>query len=448
MRVHVLGVCGTFMAGVALLARELGHEVTGSDAGCYEPMKGQLARAGVKRLGGYAGRLPPADLYIVGNAISRGNPQLEKILAAGRPYCSGPEWLQREFLARQRQVVAVAGTHGKTTTSAMLVHALEGLGLDPGYLVGGMLAGQRPSARLGAGKIAVVEADEYDSACWDKRPKFAHYRPDLAIVTNIEFDHADIYPDLAAVQHQFALLPRYLKPGGRMLINARDRRSQRTFTPAAWFELLAYNQRGGLGFRGADLVDSETGTRWRDAASSLPPGVHNRSNALACLQACASLTQSDLGACLQALRGCELPARRLQQLRRTGSWTLYDDFAHHPTAIAATLAALQEMHPQGRLTAIFEPRSRTMLMGRWRQRLAPALAPAARVYAHEPANLDWSLRAALRPLARRARVFAEVDALREAVVKEARAGDVMVMLSNGDFSGLRASLPRALAART
>ncbi len=435
------------MAGAALLARELGHEVTGSDAGCYEPMKGQLARAGVKRLGGYAGRLPPADLYVVGNAISRGNPQLEKILAAGRPYCSGPAWLQREFLARQRQVVAVAGTHGKTTTSAMLVQALEGLGLDPGYLVGGMLAGQRPSARLGGGKIAVVEADEYDSACWDKRPKFAHYRPDLTIVTNIEFDHADIYPDLAAVQHQFALLPRYLKPGGRMLINARDRRSQRTFAPAEWFELLAYNQRAGLGFRGADLVDSETGTRWRDAAAGLPPGAHNRSNALACLQACASLTQSGLNACLQALRGCELPARRLQQLRRTGNWTLYDDFAHHPTAIAATLAALQEMHPQGRLTAIFEPRSRTMLMGRWRQRLAPALAPAARVYAHEPANLGWSLRAALRPLARRARVFAEVDALREAVVKEARAGDVMVMLSNGDFSGLRTALPRALAAR-
>ncbi|MBF2734800.1 MAG: UDP-N-acetylmuramate:L-alanyl-gamma-D-glutamyl-meso-diaminopimelate ligase [Betaproteobacteria bacterium AqS2] len=441
MRVHVLGVCGTFMAGVALLARELGHEVAGSDKGCYEPMAGQLRRAGVRWKAPRGGQLPPADLHIVGNAVSRGDPQLEAILRRGLPHCSGPEWLQREVLARRAKVVMVAGTHGKTTTSTMLVHVLERLGWRPGYLVGGLPAGGLPSARLGGKKVAVVEADEYDTACWDKRPKFAHYRADVAVLTNVEFDHADIYPDLAAVKRQFALLPRYLKPGGCLLRNARDRHSRAAVAPAPWYELAAYSDPQGLAIARKSLRDRRRG-RDRRLPAAPPPGAHNRLNFLAAAAACERLG-IPLAAAAAALADYELPARRLQRLA-AAPCLLYDDFAHHPTAIAATLATLRELHPAQRITALLEPGSNTMRMGRWRTRLAPALRAADRVRVYA-AGLDWDVAAALRPLGKRARIETDAARLQAELLRELRAGEVVVMLSNGSFGGLRETLPRALA---
>lgn len=444
MKVHVLGVCGTFMGGVAQLAVARGHAVSGTDASFYEPMASQLRAAGID-----CASQPLADLrghavdeYVVGNVISRGNQDAEAILAAGTPFVSGPAWLAREVLAQVPDVVAVAGTHGKTTTTAMIIHILEQCGRDPGYLVGGVPRRGAPSARLGGGGCFVVEADEYDTAFWDKRPKFIHYWAKVAVLNNVEFDHADIYPDLASIERQFALLPRQVRPGGTVVANWADELVRRAIPARPWHGVVRFNDPVGLHWAGTELRD---GAAVLGTATHLPVGRHNQANALAALAACRALGVA-MPEALVALATFVLPSRRMEVIHSAGGVIVLDDFAHHPTAIRATIATLAEAYPATRLLVALEPCSNTMRAGHWQDELAGCLAGADRVYVLAT-GLEWDPAVALAPLGDRVLVCADVGVLHDALVAELVAGDVLALLSNGDFGGLRQDLPKALAGR-
>ncbi len=444
MRVHVLGVCGTFMGGVAQIASALGSEVEGSDAAFYEPMAGLLDAAGVKLHEGFDASCSdrPADLYVVGNVVRRGNPLFEDACRSGRPFASGPQWVADSFLSANDRVVAVAGTHGKTTTSAMAVHILEEAGLSPGYLVGGVLANGR-SAAAGAGKVAVVEADEYDTALFDKRPKFTHYWADVTVLNNVEFDHADIYPDLDAVMRQFRLLPRHVRAGGTVVANWADANVREAVPDAPWHATVRTNDPGGWSVDG-DAVRGPGGASF--PLPALPPGRHVRDNFLAALAACEAVGVPPERSA-EAMAGFRLPMRRMQVIHSGGGVTVIDDFAHHPTSIALTIEAAREALDGGELAVLFEPRSNTMRAGRWRGSLATSLRGADRVLALSD-GLDWDLESELWPLGAKARVFGDAGKLEEAALGIASKGGVtLLMLSNGDFCGLRSSLPRKLAAR-
>jgi UDP-N-acetylmuramate: L-alanyl-gamma-D-glutamyl-meso-diaminopimelate ligase len=440
-----LGICGTFMGGIALLARAAGHRVTGCDANVYPPMSTQLEEAGISLTEGYdAGQIAlDPDLYVVGNAITRGNPLLEEILDRGLPFTSGPQWLAANVL-QGKWVLAVAGTHGKTTTSALLAWILEDAGLKPGFLIGGVPENFGQSARLTDSPFFVIEADEYDTAFCDKRSKFVHYRARTAILNNLEYDHADIFPDLAAIETQFHHFVRTLPRSGLVVANAAEDSLKRVlrrgcWTPVEWFNdpagwaLTEEEGRFAVRYRGEDLGGAE-----------LPlAGRHNHANALAALAAArhAGVMPGAALAALERFRGVK---RRLEVRGVARGVTVYDDFAHHPTAIALTIAGLRQRVGAARILAVLEPRSNTMKLGVMKDQLAPCLVGADRVFCYA-ANLGWDAAGALAPLGEKAAAFDDLERLVGAVVAVARPGDHVLVMSNGSFGGVHVKLLQALA---
>jgi len=448
MHIHILGICGTFMGGIALLARGAGHRVTGCDANVYPPMSTQLEGQGIDLTLGYGAEqvgLKP-DLFVVGNAISRGNPLLEEILARDLPYVSGPQWLADNIL-RGRWVLGVAGTHGKTTTTALLAWILEEAGLKPGFLVGGVPNGFGVSARPGQSPFFVIEADEYDTAFCDKRSKFVHYRPRTAILNNLEFDHADIFSDLAAIETQFHHLVRTLPGNGLIVANGREASLERVLARGCWTPVERFDQAGAWEAGEPDdggefevrLADKPLGRTRLDL-----PGAHNRSNALAAIAA-ARHAGVPVEAALAAVRTFRGVKRRLELRGTVRGVTVYDDFAHHPTAIAATLEGLRSRVGAARILAVLEPRSNTMKLGVMKAQLPGSLASAQLVFCYG-ANLGWDAAEALAPMGGKARVFDDLDRLVTAIAAEARAGDQVLVMSNGGFGGIHGKLLAALGA--
>jgi len=450
MHIHILGICGTFMGGIALLARSAGHQVSGCDANVYPPMSTQLAEQGIALTEGYAaGQVEVApDLFLIGNAISRGNPLLEEILARNLAYTSGPQWLA-EHILKGKWVLAVAGTHGKTTTTALLTWILEDAGLNPGFLVGGVPVDFGVSARLTDSPFFVIEADEYDTAFCDKRSKFLHYRPRTTILNNLEFDHADIFVDLAAIETQFHHFVRTLPNNGLILVNAAEASLKRVlsrgcWTPIEWFNNADAWQASEDSNSAADgftvsLAGQEIG-RTRLAL----PGVHNRANALAAIAA-ARHAGVPVDLALQALTRFQGVKRRLEVRGCVHGVTVYDDFAHHPTAIAATIEGLRRRVGVKRIIAVLEPRSNTMKLGSMKARLPDSLAGAEAVFCYAN-NLGWDVAAALAPLGDKARTFEDLDAMAMDIVAMAQAGDHVLVMSNGSFGGLHGKLLKILAA--
>ncbi|MBT2144470.1 MULTISPECIES: UDP-N-acetylmuramate:L-alanyl-gamma-D-glutamyl-meso-diaminopimelate ligase [unclassified Rhodanobacter] len=445
MRLHILGICGTFMGGVAALARELGHTVEGSDANVYPPMSTQLEALGIGLMSGYtAEHLQPGpqhaqpDLVVVGNAMTRGNPAVEYMLDARLRYISGPQWLGETVLA-ERTVLAVAGTHGKTTTTSLLAHLLESAGLAPGFLVGGVPGNFGVSARLGQGKPFVIEADEYDTAFFDKRSKFVHYRPRIAILNNLEYDHADIFPDVAAIQRQFHHLVRTVPGNGRLIVNAHDERLAEVLAMGCWTPVETFGI--GRGDWRAMLVEAD-GSAFTVSHNGEPIGEvrwsllgnHSVMNALAALAAAAAAAAgADPRALLPAFASFESVKRRMELVGEVDGVRVYDDFAHHPTAIATTLAGLRAKVGQARILVALEPRSNSMRQGAHAAALAPSLADAdAVVFLHRP-ELSWDAGRITAALGGRGTTAPSVDALIAALRAQARPGDQVIFMSNGGF---------------
>lgn len=447
MHIHILGVCGTFMGGIAQLARACGHRVTGCDANVYPPMSDQLRAAGIELTEGYDAEqvdLFP-DLFVVGNAISRGNPLLETILDRGLPYMSGPQWLA-EYVLAGHWVLAVAGTHGKTTTSSMLAWILEDAGMGPGFLIGGVPMNFGVSARLGSTPFFVIEADEYDTAFCDKRSKFIHYRPRTAVLNNLEFDHADIFADLAAIETQFHHLVRTLPSSGLIVANAQEASLKRVvergcWTPVEWFNDAESYRVSGDDASGELILHGPDGeiarTRWALT------GDHNRANACAALLA-ARHVGVPLEKGVEALARFENVKRRLEIRGTIRGVTVYDDFAHHPTAIETTLAGLRRRVGKSRILAVLEPRSNTMKLGVMKDRLPGSLTEADRVFCYA-LNLGWDAAGALAPLGPKAVTSEDIDALVQAITAAAEPGDHILIMSNGGFSGIHGKLLAKLA---
>jgi UDP-N-acetylmuramate: L-alanyl-gamma-D-glutamyl-meso-diaminopimelate ligase len=452
VHLHILGICGTFMGGLARLALDAGHRVTGCDLGVYPPMSDQLRAAGIELIEGFGAdqlALRP-DLFVVGNVVVRGNPLFEALLDAGARFTSGPAWVA-EHVLRGRHVIAVAGTHGKTTTSAMVSWILQHAGADPGFLIGGVPADFGVSARTGKGECFVIEADEYDSALFDKRSKFVHYFPATAVLNNLEFDHADIFADLAAIETQFHHLLRCVPRKGRVIVNGRDAALARVLARGVWSEVERFDVEQDWHWReasgGAERFALARGARTLGSLELALPGDHNRSNAVAALAAAAH-AGVDPAVSIEALASFGGVRRRLERRGSVRGVTVYDDFAHHPTAIAATLAAMRRRVGDARILALLEPRSNTMRLGVMQERLADSLAPADLVFCFAARGgrqgLDWDPAAALQPLQARARVFERIDELVAAVAQCARPGDHVVAMSNGGFGGVHDKLLAAL----
>ena len=451
MRLHILGICGTFMGGVAALARELGETVEGSDANVYPPMSTQLQALGIELMQGYqAEHLQPApDLVIVGNAMVRGNAAVEYMLDQRLRYVSGPQWLGERLLA-EREVLAVAGTHGKTTTTSLLAHLLESAGMAPGFLIGGVPGNFGISARLGQGRHFVIEADEYDSAFFDKRSKFVHYRPRIAILNNLEYDHADIFPDVAAIQRQFHHLVRTVPGNGRLIVNAHDAYLVEVLAMGCWTPVETFGI--GQGDWQATLIAAD-GSRFAVHRQGTPIGEvnwsllgdHSVMNALAALAA-ASAAGADPRALLPAFATFQSVKRRMEVIGEVKGVRVYDDFAHHPTAIATTLAGLRAKVGDARILVALEPRSNSMRLGAHAEALAPSLADAdAVVFLHRP-ELPWDARRVTDALHGRASTAPSVDALLDALKVQARAGDHVVFMSNGGFENAPRRFAEALKA--
>ena len=455
MHLHILGICGTFMGGLAALAREAGHTVTGCDAHVYPPMSDQLRALGIELIEGYGAEqlaLKP-DVFVIGNVVTRGErfPLMEAILNAGAAYTSGPQWLAENVL-HGRHVLAVAGTHGKTTTTSMLAWVLDQAGLQPGFLVGGVPQNFGVSARLGApGAPFVIEADEYDTAFFDKRSKFVHYRPRTAILNNLEFDHADIFADLAAIETQFHHWVRTVPAQGRVVVNLREEALVRVLQRGCWSEVVHFGARkevpGALRARGEPhAFDVLRGSLKVGRVEWALLGEHNQLNALATLAAAEHVGVAPDRAAAALNRFANV-RRRLELRGEAGGVKVYDDFAHHPTAIRTTVDGLRrKMGPAERLLAVFEPRSNTMKLGTMKAQLPWALAGADLSFCHS-GGLDWDARQALAPLGQQAHVCASIDATVQAVVRAARPGDHVLCMSNGGFGGIHAQLLTALSAR-
>ncbi|MEX8492969.1 UDP-N-acetylmuramate:L-alanyl-gamma-D-glutamyl-meso-diaminopimelate ligase [Sphaerotilus sp.] len=453
MHIHILGICGTFMGGVAALAREAGHRVTGCDANVYPPMSDQLRALGIDLIEGFSPdqlALKP-DLYVVGNVVSRGNALMEAILDAGLPYTSGPQWLAENVL-QGRHVLAVAGTHGKTTTTSMLAWILEHAGLEPGFLVGGVPQNFGVSARLGRvapGSPFVIEADEYDTAFFDKRSKFVHYRPRTAILNNLEYDHADIFPDLAAIETQFHHLVRTVPSQGRLVVNIREDALKTVLARGCWSTVQHFGARkeepGALRSRGEPhAFDVLRGSMKVGRVEWALLGEHNQLNALAAIGAAEHLGISPVRAG-EALGRFENVRRRMELRGEAGGVKVYDDFAHHPTAIRTTVDGLRRrIGDTARILAVFEPRSNTMKLGAMKSQLPWALEEADLSFCHS-AGLTWDAREALSPMGKQARVCDTVPELVDAVVRLSRPGDQVLCMSNGGFGGVHAKLLEALA---
>ena len=450
MHVHILGICGTFMGGVAVLARAAGHRVTGSDRNVYPPMSTQLAELGIEIHEGYDADqfFPEPDCVVVGNAMTRGMDAVEAMLNRDLRYQSGPEWLADSVL-RGKHVLAVAGTHGKTTTSSLLAWILEAAGLEPGFLIGGIPANFGVSARFGGGKVFVVEADEYDTAFFDKRAKFVHYRPRTLVLNNLEFDHADIYSDLDAIKWQFHQLMRTLPGEGSVIVNGSDRNladvlDAGCWTPAERFEI------GGTDEWGAEFIDkSQRHVRFRSPAGQTAEvrwtlsGSHNLENALAAVAA-ACHAGVDFNKAVASLADFKGVKRRLERTATVAGIAIYDDFAHHPTAIRRTLEGLKRHAPGKRLIVALEPRSNTMKAGHHNDSLADSLALADRVFMYSDADGEDLLNAALEPLGKKLSLEADYDRLVNAIEPELRDGDIVVFMSNGGFGGARQTLTALL----
>jgi UDP-N-acetylmuramate: L-alanyl-gamma-D-glutamyl-meso-diaminopimelate ligase len=450
MRIHILGIGGTFMGGVAVLARALGHSVTGSDAKVYPPMSTQLEAEGIALREGYnPAHLDPApDLVIIGNALSRGNPAVEHVLDRGLPYISGAQWVAENVL-HGRWVLAVAGTHGKTTTTSMLAWILEYANLKPGFLVGGVPENFGVSARLGNEPFFVIEADEYDTAFFDKRSKFVHYRPRTAILNNLEFDHADIFPDIAAIRRQFHHLVRSVPGSGLLVVNGADAQLAETLAMGCWTPVEKFGDRAG--WQAEPLVAD--GSRFRVLFKGQEQGTvewdligtHNVLNALAALAAARHAGVPVKSGCA-ALKEFRNVKRRLELRGTVRGVTVYDDFAHHPTAIHTTLAALRARVGGKRIVAVLEARSNTMRMGVHRAELGPALAAADQVILFQPAEFPWDINIVTAALNGRARVFRSVDEIVTVLGQELRPDDQVLIMSNGGFDGIHAKLLARLAA--
>ncbi|MCH7344336.1 UDP-N-acetylmuramate:L-alanyl-gamma-D-glutamyl-meso-diaminopimelate ligase [Pelomonas sp. CA6] len=465
MHIHILGICGTFMGGLAALAREAGHKVTGCDANVYPPMSTQLEQLGIALISGFGAEqldLKP-DLFVIGNVVTRSSegrfPLMEAILDAGLPYVSGPQWLA-EHVLQGRHVLAVAGTHGKTTTTSMLAWILEHAGLRPGFLVGGVPQNFGVSARLGGsearpgpgvGAPFVIEADEYDTAFFDKRSKFVHYRPRTAILNNLEHDHADIFPDLAAIETQFHHLVRTVPASGRLVVNAREEALQRVLARGCWSEVQRFGARkeepGCLRARGEpQSFDVLRGSLKVAHVQWELSGEHNQLNALAAIAAAehVGVTPEQSAAALAEFRNVK---RRLELRGEVGGIKVYDDFAHHPTAMHTTINGLRRrIAPAERILAVFEPRSNTMKLGTMKAQLPWALEEADLSFCNQ-SGLSWDAAEALAPLGAQARVGADVDELVRQLVAEARPGDHLLCMSNGGFGGIHDKLLAALAAK-
>ena len=471
MHIHILGICGTFMGGLAALAREAGHKVTGCDAGVYPPMSDQLRALGIELIEGFGAdqlALRP-DVFVVGNVVSRARladgspkfPLMEAILDAGLPYTSGPQWLAEQVL-QGRHVLAVAGTHGKTTTTSMLAWILESAGLQPGFLIGGVPLNFGVSARLGATQrpiagegaldtrpLFVIEADEYDTAFFDKRSKFVHYRPRTAVLNNLEFDHADIFDDLAAIERQFHHLVRTVPPSGCVVANGLEESLTRVLHQGCWSPVLTFGAEvSDFTAQGEphDFAVLQQGRKVAQVQWALG-GVHNQLNALAAIAAAHHVGVAPQDAA-QALARFENVRRRMERRGMVRGITVYDDFAHHPTAMRTTLDGLRrQVGSSARILAVFEPRSNTMKLGTMKAQLPWALESADLAFCHT-AGLDWDAAAALAPLGTgpggRAQTAPNVEHLVAQVVQAAQAGDHIVCMSNGAFGGVHERLLQAL----
>ena len=451
MHIHILGICGTFMGGLAALAREAGHKVTGCDANVYPPMSEQLRALNIDLVEGFgADQLDFApDAYVVGNVVTRGNALMEAVLDAGARYTSGPQWLAEHVLPG-RHVLAVAGTHGKTTTTAMLAWMLEAAGLQPGFLVGGVPLNFGVSARLGQGKSFVIEADEYDTAFFDKRSKFVHYRPRTAVLNNLEMDHADIFADLGAIETQFHHLVRTVPATGRLVVNARDEALQRVLARGCWSEVQRFGTRkeepGGLRARGEPHAFDVLRGSLKIARVDWPLlGEHNQLNALAAIAAAEHVGVAPEAAAA-SLATFQNVRRRLELRGEAGGVKVYDDFAHHPTAMRSTVDGLRRKVGLQRILAVFEPRSNTMKLGAMKAQLPWALEEADASFCLQ-GDYGWSAREALAPLGSRALVATSVDDLVAEVARAAKPGDHVLCMSNGGFGGIHAKLLAALQAK-
>lgn len=457
MHIHILGICGTFMGGLAVLAKEAGHKVTGCDANVYPPMSTQLQAQGIDLIEGFAPdqvNLQP-DLFVIGNVVSRGNPLMEEILNRGLPYTSGPQWIG-EHILRNKWVLSVAGTHGKTTTSSMLAWILEETGYDPGFLIGGVPMNFGISARL-AGKaddsnFFVIEADEYDTAFFDKRSKFVHYRTKTAVLNNLEYDHADIFPDLGAIETQFHHLVRTVPSVGRLIVNGREDSLRRVISRGCWSETEWFGVDGNEGWSLKDHDDGSFDVRFNGeiqgtVAWSLT-GEHNRLNALASIAAARHVGVPPALA-IEALAKFENVKRRMEVRGTVNGITVYDDFAHHPTAIATTVAGLRRKVGGERILAVLEPRSNTMKLGTMKEALPGSLKDADLVFGYGAKTgkdaLGWNLGEALAPLGAKAGAYDDLEVLVQAIVKAAKPGDHVLVMSNGGFGGVHQKILDALA---
>ena len=461
MHIHILGVCGTFMGGVAVLAKEAGHTVTGCDANVYPPMSTQLEAQGIKLIEGFdpsQTSLNP-DVYVIGNVVSRGNPLMEEILNKGLPFISGPQWLAENILHPQSEaskwVLAVAGTHGKTTTSSMLAWILEHAGLAPGFLIGGVPENFSVSARLpqtpkqdskSTSPFFVIEADEYDTAFFDKRSKFVHYGPRTAILNNLEFDHADIFADLHAIETQFHHLVRTVPQQGLVVANGKEESLRRVIDRGCWTPVEHFGSSDGWQGGEADTEGSfdviQNGKVLGRVQWELL-GEHNRMNALAALAAARHVGVS-VEVSIEALGLFQNVKRRMELRGVEQNISVYDDFAHHPTAIATTVAGLRAKVGKARILAVLEPRSNTMKLGVMKQALPASLIDADRVFCYG-ANLGWDASEALSPMGDKACSFDDMDKLIAAIVAEAKNGDQILVMSNGGFGGIHQKLLTQLA---
>jgi UDP-N-acetylmuramate: L-alanyl-gamma-D-glutamyl-meso-diaminopimelate ligase len=446
---HILGICGTFMGGIAAIAKAAGYRVTGCDANVYPPMSDQLRGLGIELTEGYGAdqlALRP-DVWVVGNVVTRGNPLIEAILDSGEPYVSGPQWFADQVL-RGKHVLAVSGTHGKTTVSAMLTWILERAGQAPGFLIGGVPNDFPVSARLTASRCFVIEADEYDTAFFDKRSKFIHYRPRTAILNNIEFDHADIFDDLEAIERQFHHFVRTVPKSGKVVANGADESVKRVLALGCWTPVEAFGV--GTGWQAGE-PDAAGGFEVALAGAPLGRvrwsllGAHNRMNALAALAA-ARHVGVEPGAAIEALASFGGVRRRMQVRGEASGVTVYDDFAHHPTAIRTTLEGLRQRVGAARILAVLDPRSNTMKRGVMKDALPASLAQADRVYIYT-AGLGWDARSLFALFGARARCEEEVEPLAAAIAAEAKPGDHVLIMSNGGFGGIHDKLLARLSAR-
>ncbi len=446
MHIHILGICGTFMGGIAVLAKQAGHRVTGCDANVYPPMSTQLEAQGIELIEGYSPeqtKLNP-DIYVIGNVVTRGNPLMEEILNLGLPYISGPQWLAENVL-QGKWVLAVAGTHGKTTTSSMLAWVLEYAGLAPGFLIGGVPENFGVSARLpqipkqdtkSKSPFFVIEADEYDTAFFDKRSKFVHYRPRTAILNNLEFDHADIFEDLAAIEKQFHHLVRTVPQQGLVVTN-RQESLQRVIAKGCWTPVEYFGDTAGWHMQEVTAdgsFDVWLGNERQGRVSWVLLGEHNRMNALAVIAAARHVGVASCIA-IEALGEFKNVKRRMEVRGKVNDITVYDDFAHHPTAIETTIAGLRHKVGPARILTVLEPRSNTMKLGTMKAALPGSLRDADTVFCYAN-NLGWDAAEALEPLQDKAKTYDNLDMMVEAIAKTAKSGDHILVMSNGGFGGV------------